>query len=171
MSVSVSTKHVNAETEGSGRLQGCGVTRTAIGPDGAARVLEHALVDPRLGRVGEGGVPREGRGAVLRAEAVVRVEVRGDVWLRRRVDPTQASEEARGEQEREGEQGGCEAGHCREAVSRGSAMWKEGMRYRKDGREGGPFVGLGMAMERTDSRGEILNYDRRVGNEPVSFNS
>ena len=104
-------------------------------------MLEHALVNPRLGRVGERGVPREGRGAVLRAEAVVRVEVRGDVRLRGCVDPTQA-----GEQEREGEEGGCEAGHCREleAVSKricigDRAMWEGGMRRREDGREGEAF--------------------------------
>ena len=59
---------------------------TAIGPEGSARVLELAFVHPRLGRVGEGLVPGEVGGAVLRPDRVVCGEVRVDVRLGRGVD-------------------------------------------------------------------------------------
>ena len=70
-------------------------------------MLEDALVDPLLRGRGEGVVPLEGGGAVLRADGVVCVEVRGDVGLGGRLDPGEECE-----REGEGEEEGREAAHC-----------------------------------------------------------
>ena len=73
---------------------------------------EHARVDLLLRRGGEGVVPCEGRGVVLRAEGVVRVEVRFLVrWGRHGGRSDARGEEEREEGEREGERSVREAGH------------------------------------------------------------